>query len=55
MAVLADEIDYNPFDPSFLADPYRHYAPLLTGPPRRVTMGLPCSSGGENLHRACLI
>src|SRR5712692_4408694 len=41
MTVMAEEIDYNPFDPSFLADPYRHYAPLLTGPPRRVTMGLP--------------
>ncbi len=37
---MAEEI-YNPFDPKFLADPYRHYASLLAGPPRRVTMGLP--------------
>src|SRR5271155_2582807 len=41
MAVMAEEIDYNPFDPTFLTDPYPHYAPLLTGPPRRVTMGFP--------------
>ncbi|HEY6420475.1 MAG TPA: cytochrome P450 [Candidatus Binataceae bacterium] len=38
---MSDEVVYNPFDPSFLADPYRHYAPLLAGPPRRASMGLP--------------
>ncbi|HYL59590.1 MAG TPA: cytochrome P450, partial [Candidatus Acidoferrales bacterium] len=38
---MSEEVLYNPFDPSFLADPYRHYAPLLSGPPRRVNMGLP--------------
>ncbi len=38
---MVDEIAYNPFDPSFLADPYPYYGPLLAGPPRRVAMGLP--------------
>lgn len=34
------EIPYNPFDPSFLSNPYVQYAPLLKGPPRRVSFGL---------------
>jgi len=34
-------IDYNPFDPSFVVDPYSHYVPLLQGPPRRANFGLP--------------
>jgi cytochrome P450 len=38
---MASEVIYNPFDPSFLADPYPHYAPLLAGPPRRLAIGLP--------------
>src|SRR5208337_2189636 len=41
MAYMTEEVPYNPFDPSFLSDPYRQYAPLLIGPPRRVNMGLP--------------
>jgi hypothetical protein len=41
MADMTEEVLYNPFDPSFLADPYRQYARLLFGPPRRVNMGLP--------------
>ncbi len=32
---------YNPFDPSFLIDPYPHYRPLLAGPPQRANFGLP--------------
>ncbi len=41
MGVMAEEINYNPFDPTFLVDPYPHYAPLLTGPPRCATIGFP--------------
>ncbi len=37
---MAEQI-YNPFAPSFLVNPYPHYEPLLSGPPRRVTIGLP--------------
>jgi cytochrome P450 len=32
---MAEEIAFNPFDPSFHADPYPYYKPLLTRPPRR--------------------
>ncbi len=38
---MEEAIGYNPFDPSFLADPYPHYRPLLAGPPRRANFGLP--------------
>src|SRR5260370_21374648 len=38
---MADQIAYNPFDPSFHADPYPHYRQLLAGPPRRVATGSP--------------
>src|SRR6266851_7635545 len=38
---MADQIAYNPFDPSFHADPYPHYRQLLAGPPRRVAIGSP--------------
>jgi cytochrome P450 len=38
---VAEAIEYNPFDPSFLIDPYPHYVPLLEGPPRRANFGLP--------------
>ena len=38
---MASEIEYNPFDPAFQADPYPHYAALLAGPPRYLAMGLP--------------
>lgn len=41
MAGMIEEVKYNPFDRSFLADPYRQYGPLLIGPPRRVNTGLP--------------
>src|SRR5271155_3098931 len=33
---MADEVAYNPFDPSFHADPYPNYRDLLAGPPRRL-------------------
>ena len=38
---LADEVAYNPFDPSFHADPYPHYRDLLAGPPRRLALRVP--------------
>ncbi|HUA33521.1 MAG TPA: cytochrome P450 [Candidatus Binataceae bacterium] len=38
---MAGEVEYNPFDPSFQADPYPHYAALLGGPPRYLAIGLP--------------
>jgi cytochrome P450 len=38
---MAAEIEYNPFDPSFQADPYPAYAPLVAGPPRHLAAGLP--------------
>jgi cytochrome P450 len=38
---MAAEVEYNPFDPSMLADPYPHYARLVTGPPRFLANGLP--------------
>ncbi|MGO9603369.1 MAG: cytochrome P450 [Candidatus Binataceae bacterium] len=38
---MADEIAYSPFDPSFHANPYPHYVPLLAGPPRPVAPGVP--------------
>jgi cytochrome P450 len=38
---MADQIAYNPFDPSFHADPYPHYRKLLAGAPRRVAIGSP--------------
>ncbi len=38
---MADEVAYNPFDPSFHADPYPHYRDLLAGPPRRLALRLP--------------
>ena len=41
MPLMADEIAYSPFDPSFHADPYPHYARLLAGPPRPVAPGVP--------------
>ena len=41
MAPVSELVDYNPFDPSFLIDPYPHYEPLLEGPPRRANFGLP--------------
>jgi cytochrome P450 len=41
VSAMADQIAYNPFDPSFRADPYPHYRQLLAGPPRRVAVGSP--------------
>src|SRR5271156_5935631 len=38
---MADEVAYNPFDPSFHADPYPHYRDLLAGPPRRLALRVP--------------
>jgi len=38
---MADEVAYNPFDPSFHADPYPHYRNLLAGPPRRLALRVP--------------
>src|SRR5271156_312453 len=38
---MADEVAYNPFDPSFHADPYPHYRDLLAGPPRRLAPRVP--------------
>src|SRR5260370_3715041 len=38
---MADQIAYNPFDPSFHADPYPHSRQVLAGPPRRVVTGSP--------------
>ena len=38
---MSELIDYNPFDPSFLIDPYPNYELLLHGPPRRANLGLP--------------
>ena len=38
---MAEAIDYNPFDPSFLIDPYPHYKPLYEGSPRAANFGLP--------------
>ncbi|HMD04199.1 MAG TPA: hypothetical protein VKG68_02920, partial [Candidatus Binatus sp.] len=38
---MADEVAYNPFDPSFHADPYPHYLDLLAGPPRRLALRVP--------------
>lgn len=38
---MAGEIAFNPFDPSFLADPYPRYVALLAGPPQRADIGLP--------------
>ncbi len=37
---MGETIEYNPFDPSFLIDPYPYYQPLLTGPPKRANFGL---------------
>ncbi len=37
---MPEEIAFNPFDPSFHADPYPYYKPLLLGPPRRA-VGFP--------------
>jgi len=39
-ATVSEQVDYNPFDPSFLVDPYSRYEPLLHGPPRRANFGL---------------
>jgi cytochrome P450 len=38
---MPEEIEFNPFDPSFRANPYPHYKPLLLGPPRRAGIGFP--------------
>jgi cytochrome P450 len=38
---MADEVAYNPFDPSFQPNPYPHYVPLVAGPPRHLASGLP--------------
>jgi len=38
---VSELVDYNPFDPSFIVDPYPHYEPLLHGPPRCTNFGLP--------------
>jgi len=38
-AVTAPEFYFNPWDESFRADPYPHYAALLAGPPRTLDMG----------------
>jgi vitamin D3 1,25-hydroxylase len=34
MNQAAESIYFNPWDPAFRANPYPHYKPLLTGPPR---------------------
>jgi cytochrome P450 len=35
----ASQIYFNPWDPEFRADPYRHYAPLHGGPPSKLVFG----------------
>jgi cytochrome P450 len=35
------EFYFNPWDPAFRANPYPHYAPLISGPPRTVEMFFP--------------
>ncbi|HXW82926.1 MAG TPA: cytochrome P450 [Candidatus Binataceae bacterium] len=38
---MSATIEYNPFDPSFRANPYPHYAELVSGPPRHLSLGAP--------------
>ncbi len=40
MGIAAEETDFNPFDPAFVANPYAHYAKLMS-PPRRLKLPLP--------------
>ena len=41
MEPTGENVDLNPFDPSFWADPYRFYPALLAGPPRRLSLFFP--------------
>ena len=36
---MADEIQFNIWDPEFRANPYPYYGPLLAGPPSILTFG----------------
>jgi cytochrome P450 len=38
---MSEAAAYNPFDPSFMANPYPHFVPLLAGPPARWEIGMP--------------
>jgi cytochrome P450 len=37
----SQEVYFNPFDAAFRADPYSHYGPMLSGPPRLMDMFMP--------------
>src|SRR5271166_4503586 len=41
VAETASQFYFNPFDPTFRANPYPHYKPLLAGPPRMLTGTMP--------------
>jgi cytochrome P450 len=40
-ATAEEKVYFNPFDAAFRANPYPHYGPLLSGPPRLLDMFMP--------------